>query len=187
MNHKPYLDWMNTALDGDLPSIRRRELTEHLVACASCQATWDALNDMQRQLKAEPMAAPRPGFAGRFRARQAQRRSQARLALGALVLSLGALSTLVIVTMIFTLSVGTVFSAAQVARQPTTLAALCSSLGAALTFGNTIAHAIWIVFDAVAEKALFNPFTWLISLAALAIVAAWGYLVLKLNPEVVLQ
>ena len=79
MNHKPYLDSMNTALDGELSSIRRRELVEHLTACASCQATWDALNDVQRQLKTEPLAEPRSGFVGRFKARQADEAASRRM------------------------------------------------------------------------------------------------------------
>ena len=38
MNHKPFLDWMQAALDGDIASTQRRDLAEHLAACASCQA-----------------------------------------------------------------------------------------------------------------------------------------------------
>ena len=187
MNHKPYIDWMQAALDGDISSTQRRDLTEHLTGCASCQSTWDALNDAQRQFKAEPLAAPRPGFTGRFRARLVERRSRTRAVWGALVLGFSALSTLTVVAMVVTLAFTTVFSAAQVARQPATATALYSSGVAALTFGSTLAHALWTVFDALAQKALINPLTWLASLAALGVVAVWAYLVLKLSPEVVLQ
>jgi predicted anti-sigma-YlaC factor YlaD len=187
MNHKPYLDWMNAALDGDLASVQRRELVEHLAACTSCQATWDTLNDVQRQLKAEPPVAPRPGFAGRFRARQAARRSQVRLLWGSVVLGLSSLSVMATLAVVCVLSFGTMFSAAQVARQPAAVSALYSSGAAALMFGSTVARAVWTVFDALAEKALFHPLTWLVSLMALALVASWGYLVYKLSPEVVLQ
>ena len=187
MNHKPYLDWMNAALDGELSSIQRRELVEHLTACASCQAIWDALNDVQRQLKAEGLAAPRPGFAGRFKARQAAGRSRARLIWGGLILGLSSLSTLATLAVICVLSFSTMFSAAQVARQPAAVSALYSSGTAALMFGGTVARAVWTVFDALAQKALFHPLTWLVSLIALAVVAGWGYLVYKLNPEVVLR
>jgi predicted anti-sigma-YlaC factor YlaD len=187
MNHKPYLDWMNAALDGELASVQRRELVEHLAACASCQATWDVLNDVQRQLKAELLAEPRPGFVGRFKARQMARRSRARLVWGGVVLGFSSLSTLAAMVVVCLLSLNTVFSAAQVARQPAAVSALYSSGTAALTFGSTVARAGWTVFDALAEKALLNPLTWLVSLAALAVVVVWGYLVYKLNPEVVLQ
>lgn len=187
MNHKPYLDWMNAALDGELASVQRRELVEHLAACASCQAAWDGLNDVQRQLKAEPLAAPRPGFAGRFRARQAARRSQARLVWGGVVLGLSSLSAVAVLLVAGALSFGTLFSAAQVARQPAAVSALYSSGAAVLTFGSTVARAGWTVFDVLAEKALLNPFAWLLCLLAFGVVASWGYLVYKLSPEVVLQ
>ncbi len=187
MNHKPYLDSMNAALDGELSSIQRRELVEHLTACANCQATWDALNDVQRQLKAEPLAEPRPGFVGRFKARQASRRSRTRLLLGGMVLGLSSLGSLAIVAGVCVLALSTVFSAAQVARQPAALSALYSSGTAALMFGSTVARAVWTVFGALTQQALVHPVTWLIGLAALAVVASWGYLVRKLKPEVVLR
>jgi anti-sigma factor RsiW len=187
MNHKPYVDWMNAALDGELASVQRRELVEHLTACANCQATWDTLNDVQRQLKAEPLAAPRTGFTSRFKARQAARRSQARLLWGGLVLGLSSLSVMATLAVVCALSFGTMFSAAQVARQPAAVSALYSSGTAALMFGSTVARALWTVFDALAAKALLHPLTWLLSLVALAVLACWGYLVYKLSPEVVLQ
>jgi hypothetical protein len=187
MNHKPYLDWMQAALEGDLASTQRRDLAEHLAACANCLATWDALNDAQRQFKAEPWAAPRPGFTGRFRARLAARRSRTRALWGAVVLGASAFSTVATLAVVATVAFTTVFSAAQAAQQPATATALYSSGAAALTFCRTIAHALWTVFGALAEKALVNPLTWLASLAALGVVAAWAYLVLKLKPEVVLQ
>jgi len=187
MNHKPYLDSMNAALDGELSSIQRRELVEHLTACASCQVTWDALNDVQRQLKTEPLAEPRSGFVGRFKARQAARRSRTRLLLGGMVLGLSSLSALAIVAVVCVLALGTVFSAAQVARQPAAVSALYSSGTAALMFGSTVARAVWTVFGVLTQQALVHPVTWLIGLAALAVVASWGYLVRKLKPEVVLR
>ena len=187
MNHKPYLDWMNAALDGEISSVQRRELAEHLAACASCQATWDGLNDMQRQLKAEGLAAPRPGFVGRFKARQAARRSRARMIWGGVILGFSSMSVLATLAVICALSFGTMFSAAQVARQPAAVSALYSSGSAALVFGSTVARAAWTVFDALAQRALVHPLTWLVSLIALAVVVSWGYLVYKLNPEVVLR
>ncbi len=187
MNHKPYLDWMNAALDGEISSIQRRDLAEHLTACASCLAAWDALNDVHRQLKAEGLAAPRPGFVGRFKARQAARRSRVRLIWGGLVLGLSSVSTLATLAVICILSFNTMFSAAQVARQPGAVSALSSSGTAALMFGGTVVRAVWTVFDALAQRALSDPFTWVVSLMALAVVAVWGYLVYKLNPEVVLR
>ncbi len=187
MNHKPYVDWMHAALDGEISSTERRELTEHLTACTPCQATWEALTVMQRTFKAEPPAAPAPGFAARFRARQAARRSRARLFWGSLVLSVGAVGTLSAAAAAFTLALGALFSAAQVARQPSTASALYSSGLAMFTFGGTIAQALWTVFGALAHKALVSPLAWGVSLAAVAVVAAWAYLVLKLKPEVVLQ
>jgi len=187
MNHKPYLNAMQAALDGELASVQRRELAEHLAACASCQSTWDALNDAQRLLKAEPPAAPRAGFTGRFRARLAMRRSQARLVWGAAVLGFSSLSIVIALAVVGTLALGTAFSAAQVARQPAAVSAFYSSGLVALTLGTTVARALLTVYDALAQKILINPLTWLGCLAALAVVAAWGYLVLKLSPEVVLQ
>ena len=187
MNHKPYLDWMNAALDGDLPAVRRRELVEHLAGCASCQSAWDSLNDLQRQLRAEPPAAPRPGFAARFRARQAARRSQARLVWGAVVLGLSSLTAVALLAVGGALSFGTLVSAAQVARQPAAVSAFYSGGSAVLVFGGAVARAAWTVFDVLAEKALFHPAVWAVCLLALAVVGVWGYLVYKLSPEVVLQ
>jgi predicted anti-sigma-YlaC factor YlaD len=187
MNHKPYLNAMQAALDGELPSVQRRELAEHLAACPGCQSTWDALNNAQRLLKAEPLAVPRPGFTGRFRARLAVRHSQARLVWGAVVLGFSALSIVITLAVVGTLALGTVVSAAQAARQPAAVSAFYSSSLAAFTLGTTVARALLTVFDTLAQKVLINPLTWLASLAALAVVAAWGYLVLKLSPEVVLQ
>ena len=187
MNHRPYLDWMNAALDGELPSVQRRELAEHLAACDSCQAVWDGLNDLQRQLRAEPPAAPRPGFVGRFKARQAAHRSRARLVWGGVVLGLSSASVLATVAVVVALACSAAFSAAQVARQPAAVAALYSSGAAALTFGSTVARAAWTVFEVLAEKALLHPLTWVMSLMALAVVVSWAYLVYKLSPEVVLR
>ncbi len=187
MNHKPYLEWMHTALDGAISSTQRRELTEHLAQCADCQATWDALNDVQRLLKAEPQAEPLSGFTARFRARRAARRSRARMVWGSLVLGFSAVGTLATSAAVFTLALGSLFSAAQVARQPSTANALYSSGVAALTFGSTVAQALWTVYGALAEKALVSPLAWGVSVTAIAVVALWAYLVLKLKPEVVLQ
>jgi hypothetical protein len=102
-------------------------------------------------------------------------------------LGFSSLSVLATLAVVAALSFGALFSAAQVARQPAAVSALYSSGTAALTFGSTVARAAWTVFDVLAEKALFNPLTWAVSLIALAVVASWGYLVYKLNPEVVLQ
>ena len=92
MNHKPFLAAMQAVLDGTVSLAERRDLETHLGTCGSCQADWVALSEVHRLFKAEPMAAPRNGFNGRFKARLAQRRSRPRLICGAVALGLGAVS-----------------------------------------------------------------------------------------------
>src|SRR5260370_6900920 len=88
MNHNPYHDGMNAVLDGAIAPADRRALEVHLATCASCQATWASLSSVQRLFKAAPLAAPRPGFNGRFQARLAQRRARPPAIWGALALGL---------------------------------------------------------------------------------------------------
>src|SRR3972149_9010464 len=93
MNHKPYLDWRHAAPDAGearLAPDQRAQLDAHLAGCAECQSLWDVLGEADRLFEAAPMAAPRPGFTGRFKARLAQQRSRPRTVWGALALGLGA-------------------------------------------------------------------------------------------------
>ena len=181
MNHKPYLEWMNAVLDGSIAPADRRALEAHLVSCANCQASWVSLSNVHRLFKAEPMAAPRPGFSGRFQARLAQRRSRPHAIWGALALGLGAVAASALVV---PLGLGVIFTAVGAAEQPDTTVALLMSASAAAGFLSTLADALVLIARAVAEAILPNPLTWALAVLALGLTGVWFYMLRKLAPEV---
>ncbi len=181
MNHKPYLDWMQSALDGTLTSDQRPQLEGHLGDCGECQSVWDALVEADRLFKAEPLAAPRPGFTGRFKARLAQQRSRPRVVWGALALGLGAVGA---AALVLPVGVGLLFSAARVAREPATTAAVYSGLNATADFAGTVFDALFVAGRALAEWALVNPLMWAMCVGAAVVTVMWFYFVRKLVPEV---
>src|SRR5258708_4986697 len=157
MNHKPYHDWMNAMLDGAIGPADRRALEAHLATCASCQATWASLSSVHRLFKTAPLAAPRPGFNGRFQARLAQRRSRPHALWGALALGLGAVA---ISALVVPLGLGAIFSTVRVAQQPATSLALLASASAVFVFLSTLADALYIAASALATVLLPNPLSW---------------------------
>jgi predicted anti-sigma-YlaC factor YlaD len=179
MNHKPYLDWMHAALDQTLASDQRVQFDAHLAECAECQLLWDALCEADRLFSSAPMAAPRPGFTGRFQARRAQQRARPRAVWGALALGLGAVGAAAVV-----LPVGAslLFSMVRVAQQPAMADALSSSFHATTAFAGTIFDALLIAALALAERAVVNPLVWAASLVAAAATVMWVYFMRKLVP-----
>jgi predicted anti-sigma-YlaC factor YlaD len=182
MTHKPYLDWMHAALDAgeaQLASDQRLQLDAHLSDCAECRLMWEALTEADRLFASAPMAAPRPGFTGRFKARLAQKRSRPRAVWGALALGLGAVGA---AAMVLPVGVGFLFSIVRAAQEPALADALHSSFTASASFAGTVAEALWIAARAVGEWAVGNPLVWAASLAALAVTVMWVYFVRKLAP-----
>ncbi len=180
MNHKPYHEWMQAVLDGAIAPADRRALEAHLADCASCQATWTSLSTVHRLFKAAPLAAPRPGFSGRFQARLAQRRSRPRAVWGALGLGLGAVAASALVV---PLGLGAVLAAARTAAQPSTSLALLVSAVAVADFCSALVDALLIAARAVAETVLPNPLAWAAAVLALGLTGVWLYVMHKLVPE----
>jgi len=180
MLHKPYADWMQATLDGLLALPARRELEVHLAECPECQAAWAALSAVDRLLGDQPLVAPRPGFAGRFQARLAERRTRPRLVWGALALGLGAVGA---AALVMPFGLGLVFTALRAAQQPATSLALASSLSATASLAATILDALLIAAQALVRGAVASPWTWAASIAALALTGAWVYVMRRVVPE----
>lgn len=181
MNHKPYLDWMQLALDDDLRPNEQEQLDAHLADCEECQMQWAALNDMSRLFMAAPLAAPRSGFAGRFKARLAQQRSRPRLMWGALALGLSSVGA---AALVIPLGLNLIFSTVRVAQQPATTLALFSGLSATTLFVAALLEAVLIILRAVASFALTQPVLWLAAGGALVVVAAWALMMRRYISEV---
>ncbi len=170
VNHKPYLDWMQLALDEALAPPQRAELETHLADCAECAEQWGALIRVTQLLAAEPLAAPRVGFTGRFKARLAQRHSRPKEVWGAFALGLGALGASALV---LPLGLGVLWTLAQIAGQPAATAALINSATATSDVLNTFGEALWVAARALGSFALGTPTLWLGALAALALTVVW--------------
>ena len=181
MTHQPYFDWIHATLDGDLRPEQRRQLEEHLAACAECTTLWEALDEVDRLFKAEPMVAPRSGFTGRFKARLAQQRSRPRMMWGALALGLSAIGA---AALVLPLGVGFISSAVRVAQQPAASAALFGGFNATAAFASTIVEALFTLLRVFVSWAVVNPLMWAAGLSALALTGVWLYLMRKLNLEV---
>ncbi len=184
MNHNPYHDGMNAVLDGAIAPADRRALEVHLATCASCQATWASLSSVQRLFKAAPLAAPRPGFNGRFQARLAQRRARPPAIWGALALGLGAVA---VSALVVPLGLGVIFSTVRAAQQPATSLALLASASAMYVFISTLADALFIAASALAAALLPNPLSWAAAALALALTGVWLYVMRRIAPEVKLR
>jgi len=184
MNHKPYLDWMQIALDAGEPRLtpdQWSQLEDHLGACGECEAAWAALAEVERLFKAEPMAAPRSGFTSRFKARLAKRHSRPRAMWGALALGLGAVGA---AALVIPVGAGMLLASVRAAQEPAATAALFSGVNATTTFASTIGEALLIAGRAVLEWAAANPLVWAASLSGLGVTGLWLYFVRKLVPEV---
>lgn len=180
MVHKPYHAWMQALLDGALAAPARRQLEQHLAGCQGCQADWAGLSAMDRLFKAAPMAAPRAGFSGRFKARQAQRRSRPRLVWGAVTLGAGAVAASAVVVPV---GLALIWSLLRAAQQPATVMALSTSAAATVGFAGTVLDALFIAGRALLEAALANPLAWAAAALALALTGVWLVVMRKLVPE----
>jgi predicted anti-sigma-YlaC factor YlaD len=184
MNHKPYLDWMQAALEAGearLAPEHQMQLDAHLTTCAECRLTWDALQEVERLFTEAPAAAPRPGFTSRFKARMARRHSQPRVVWGALVLGLSAVGA---AALVLPLGIGFLASVLNMAQQPATATALYTGLTSIATFVASLVDALFIAGRALFEWAVYNPLVWASSLTCLALTGVWLYYVRKLIPEV---
>jgi len=181
MNHKPYHEYMNAVLDGVIAPTDRRALEAHLATCLSCQAAWASLSNVHRLFKAEAMAAPRPGFSGRFHSRLIQRRSSPRAIWAALALGLGAVGASALVV---PLGLGLIFSVVRTAQQPDTSLALLASASVVLSLLAALVDALGIAARVLVEAVLPNPLTWAAAVLALALTAVWLYVIRRLLPEV---
>lgn len=180
MVHQPYQAWMQDLLDGALAGPARVQLEAHLAGCQQCQARWNALSAVDRLFKAAPMAAPRAGFSGRFKARVAQRRSKPRLVWGAVALGLGAVGVSAVVV---PLGAALIWSLLRTAQQPATVLALSASAAATASFINTVFEALFIAGRALLEAAVANPLAWAGAALALALTAVWLVALRKLAPQ----
>lgn len=180
MVHQPYYTWMHALLDGALAIPARAELETHLAGCLACQARWASLNAVDRLFKAAPLAAPRAGFAGRFKARQAQRRSRPRLLWGAVALGTGAVGVSGVVAVFGLALIGSLL---RVAQQPATLLALNTSAAATAGFVTTVADALRIAGRALLATALAEPLAWAGAALALALTALWLLVMRRLLPQ----
>ncbi len=181
MNHKPYLDWMQLAVDDDLRPDQHEQLDAHLADCEDCQLQWAALNDVTRLFAAAPLAAPRSGFSGRFKARLAQQRSRPRLMWGALALGLSSVGA---AALVIPLGLNLILSTVRVAQQPATSLALFNGLSATALFVAALLEAALIILRAVAGLALTQPVIWLAAGGVLAVVAAWALMMRRYIVEV---
>lgn len=180
MVHQPYQAWMQDLLDGALAGPARVQLEAHLATCQQCLARWNALSAVDRLFKAAPMAAPRAGFSGRFKARVAQRRSKPRLVWGAVALGLGAVGVSAVVVPV---GVALIWSLLRTAQQPATVLALSASAAATASFINTVFEALFIAGRALVEAAVANPLAWAAAALALALTGVWLVVLRKLAPQ----
>jgi predicted anti-sigma-YlaC factor YlaD len=170
MTHKLYLDWMQLALDRELPAAQHAQLDEHLAECEQCATVWDALTQVNRLLIAEPLAAPRRGFTARFNARLAQQHTRPHVFWGALALGLGAVGAAALVVPV---GLALLWSMVQVVGQPAASAALFSGMSATTNVLTTVAEALFITGRALAQLAVASPLAWAGALIALALTGVW--------------
>jgi anti-sigma factor RsiW len=177
ISHKPYFEWMQLALDGELEPARRNELAEHVTECAECATRWEALARVEVLFANAPIVAPRPGFTARFNARLKHHRSQPRPLWGVFALGVGALGG---VMAMLPLGLGVLWTLVQVVGQPATAAAMFNSASAATGVALTFLGAFAAIAKAIGEYALTAPVAWGCAFAALLVVAAWLYLMRRL-------
>lgn len=178
VNHKPYTEWIQLALDGDLQAEQRVQLDAHLAECQSCAATWEALTRLERLFTQAPLAAPRPGFTNRFSARLKQQRSQPKALWGALALGLGAVGS---AALVLPLGLSALWSLVQLIGQPAASAALFNSASTTTQVALALANALFITGRGLGEWALNTPMVWVAVLGAMAATIAWVYYVRRLS------
>lgn len=169
MAHQPYFDWMQLALDEALLPPQRERLDAHLAECADCATLWQALNGIDSLFSAAPLAAPRPGFTGRFQARL-QQRARPRPVWGLLALGV---SVMAMAAVALPLAAGVLWSAAQIAGQPVTTTAVFTSATALSDSFLTVAGALVGATRALGQFVAGTPVVWLAALGALTATALW--------------
>jgi len=76
---------MSLALDGLVSAEEEAEMRSHVAHCASCAATWSAMQGIHQRVVAAPVAVPVAGFVARFELRRLQQARRRRLWMGGLV------------------------------------------------------------------------------------------------------
>jgi anti-sigma factor RsiW len=184
VNHKPYLDWMQLALDEALAPAQRSELEAHLADCAACAEHWGALIHVAQLLATEPPAAPRAGFTGRFKARLAQRHSRPKEVWGAFALGLGAIGASALVLPI---GLGLLWTLVQIVGQPAATAALFNGANVTANMVKVVLEALVILTRSIIVWAVSNPLIWASGISSVALTGVWFYMMRKLNREVSLR
>ena len=67
---------MSLALDGFLDHKERRQIDQHVLACAACAARWATWRHLDDVLQTEPLVGPAPGFAARVDRKLADRQKR---------------------------------------------------------------------------------------------------------------
>lgn len=178
MTHQPYLDWMNLALDEALPAESRPQLHAHLAECPACAEQWEALKRVHTLFEAEPLAAPRAGFTGRFKARLRQQNSRPRTVWGFITLGVSAVGTSV-VSMV--LLAAAFWPLAQWVGQPAAANAVFNNVTVASRLASTLAGALWVTVKALGQMVLFSPAAWAVALAGLVVAVGWLFLLRRLS------
>ncbi len=83
---------MSLALDGRLDAPNLDRLHRHLAGCGTCQAEWQAMQQVESLFKDAPLAGPRLGFATRVERRLAVQSRQRRRVFGGVAVLTGSLS-----------------------------------------------------------------------------------------------
>jgi anti-sigma factor RsiW len=189
MMHKPSLDPMQAALDGELSPEARARFERQLAESPKARARWAALLEASRLLAAAPgaapLASPRPGFSKRFQARLAERRSNTKMVWGMLALGLTApVGTAVMAVLV----VGSLLPGLLLTPHPVDwMSAQATGIGIGLADARTVLSALVVSAYTLASWALSQPLTWLAMTMGGAVAVAWLYLVRKLTLEVSLS
>lgn len=185
MTMKPSLDWMQAALDGELSPEEQARLERELSESPEARAQWLALVEVAELIGHTPMAAPRTGFARRFQARLAERRSKKRVVGGALILGLAAPVGITVMGM---LVVGTLLPSILLASPPSEwMTSQVTGIGMGLADVRAVLDMLATGIYLLASWALSQPLTWLALVPGGAVVAAWLYVIRKMNLEVSLS
>ena len=83
--HDEAVLFMSLALDGLVSAEEEADLRSHVAQCASCAATWSAMQGIHERFVVAPVAVPVAGFVARFELRRLQQVRRRRLWMGSLV------------------------------------------------------------------------------------------------------
>lgn len=145
--HENHTLAMSLALDGMLTPEEEEELRAHLVACASCRATWALWQEIDQRLAAsasQPAAAPTAGFSARVEERLLARQFRRRSSLGGLLLLIASLATWMLVA-----AVGIGVIGWWLAHRPQVLAELVSLAAALLAAAAALLEGVQLFWSSL--------------------------------------